>query len=70
MLGVLSLSMVFFNSHLSSFYPQNHVQDPRKLGVRVLIDASVINLNITLYIFKFEFVSISLLKDKNYYYWQ
>ena len=46
---------VFPGSHFGSFYPQNLALNPKKLGARILNDASIINLKFILSIFGFIF---------------
>ena len=46
---------IFPDSHFDSFYPQNLVPDPQKLGARVLSDAYMINPKLYLYIYRFIF---------------
>ena len=43
----------FPDSRFGSFYPQNLIPDPQKLGARVLSDAYMINAKLYLYIYGF-----------------
>ena len=65
---LIEKTKVFPDSHFGSFYPQDLVLDPQKLGARVLSNAHMINPKLYLFIYGFVFWCIAGLKGKNYQY--